>query len=531
MPEYQTPGVYVEEVERGAKPIEGVGTRVAGFLGRTVRGPTEPQSVSSFSEFRRQFGGSFAGSNLAYAVEGFFANGGSLAYVGRIVPDEWRTDGNATAGATLADGTDGGTHDVDAVGPGPWGRNVAVEVSDASLGDDQFKLRVGYWAEIPEGTDRPYSNESDDEAERGLVQVLGQPAAEEVYDNLSTDERSSDFVESRLEGSNLVDVTQQDAARPANGTEILAATRDFEPDPDADPADDENQVDLGDFGGEDTAGERTGFEAFRELDQLSMVCIPDENDHDGLRTDLITHCEQDTGDRVAILQPPAGTQPDAVRATAGEVDTSYAALYYPWVRVVDPDTGNETAVPPGGHVAGIYARSDAENGVHKAPANEVVRGIQSLELPLTDADQSQLNPRGVNCIRSFRGRGIRVWGARTLSSDPSWKYVNVRRLLLYIEESIDEGTQWVVFESNDERTWARVRQTIRNFLTTVWEDGALMGSSPEEAFFVTCDRSTMTQDDIDSGRLICEIGVAPVKPAEFVIFRISQWTGGVEGGE
>jgi len=162
--------------------------------------------------------------------------------------------------------------------------------------------------------------------------------------------------------------------------------------------------------------------------------------------------------------------------------------------------------------------------VHKAPANEVIRGISDIQRPVTQGDQEVLNPRGVNCIRSFRGRGIRVWGARTASSNPQWKYINVRRLFLFLRGSIEQGTQWVVFEPNNEELWARVRQTIKNFLTGVWEDGALMGTTPEEAFFVKCDRSTMTQSDIDNGRLICEIGVAPTKPAEFVIFRISQWT-------
>ncbi|KAA9396520.1 phage tail sheath family protein [Haloarcula sp. CBA1130] len=529
MPEYQTPGVYVEEVERGAKSIEGVGTSTAGFLGRTERGPTDPQFVTSYAEFKRVFGEPFDNSNLAYAVDGFFNNGGSNAYVGRIVPEKWTSDTSATASVTLDDGNSTDTHDIDAVGPGPWGADVAVNVDDASLGDDAFKLRIGYWEDLPETTDRAYSNEAETDADKGLVQFYGEPVVEEVYDNLSTNERSSNFVENRLGGSNLVDATQESATRPANTTTILSASRDFAIDENANATDDENQVDRADFQGITTAGERTGLQAFQEIDEIAMVCVPDENRYDGLRGDIITHCQTEMGDRVAILQPGSGTQPVKAKEAAGKVDTSYAAFYYPWVTILDPATGIEKAVPPCGHVAGIYARSDNQHGVHKAPANEVVRGIQSLELNLTKADQSQLNPQGVNCIRSLRGRGIRVWGARTLSSNPSWKYLNVRRLMLYIEESIDEGTQWVVFESNDERTWARVRQTVRNFLTSVWDDGALMGSTPEEAFYVKCDRSTMTQDDIDNGRLICEIGVAPVKPAEFVIFRISQWTGGVEG--
>jgi uncharacterized protein len=183
-------------------------------------------------------------------------------------------------------------------------------------------------------------------------------------------------------------------------------------------------------------------------------------------------------------------------------------------------------LPPGGYVAGIYARSDTERGVHKAPANEVVLGASDVEFQISKGEQDVLNPKGVNVIRSFPGRGIRVWGARTLSSNSLWKYINVRRLFIFIEASVEKGTQWVVFEPNDDRLWARVRATINQFLTGVWRSGALMGTTPEEAFFVKCDRSTMTQDDIDNGRLVCVIGIAPVKPAEFVVFRIAQWQGG-----
>jgi phage tail sheath protein FI len=203
--------------------------------------------------------------------------------------------------------------------------------------------------------------------------------------------------------------------------------------------------------------------------------------------------------------------------------------------VFDPRTSDTLLVPPSGHVAGIYARTDVERGVHKAPANEALRGIvqvdingtrRPLEFTIGKREHDMLNPRGINVIRDFRAdrRGIRVWGARTISSDTQLRYVNVRRLLLFIEESIDEGTQWVVFEPNDEQLWARVRQSIRNFLLLVWRSGALEGEVEERAFFVACDRTTMTQADIDAGRLICVIGVAPVKPAEFVIFRIQQMT-------
>ena len=177
-------------------------------------------------------------------------------------------------------------------------------------------------------------------------------------------------------------------------------------------------------------------------------------------------------------------------------------------------------------MAGIWARSDGERAVHKAPANEVVRGVLSLETTITKGEHDQLNPVGINCIRTFPGRGIRVWGARTLSSDPAWRYLNVRRLFNYVEESIFEGTQWVVFEPNDMALWERVKRTINAFLVRVWRDGALFGATPGEAFFVKCDGENNTAETIDAGQLIVDIGIAPVKPAEFVIFRIAQFSGG-----
>ena len=243
---------------------------------------------------------------------------------------------------------------------------------------------------------------------------------------------------------------------------------------------------------------------------------------------IVTHCEL-MADRFAVIQSKRNDVPNNIGAFIPPVDSKYAGFYYPWIKIIDPQTNRDKLIPPGGHVAGIFARSDIERGVHKAPANEIVRGARSLQFDIDKGQQGILNPRGINVIRSFPGRGIRVWGARTTSSDPLWKYVNVRRLFLFLEESIDEGTQWVVFEPNNEELWARVNQTITNFLVTVWRTGALMGTTPEEAFFVKVDRTTMTQDDIDNGRLIVLIGVAPTKPAEFVIFRIAQWTYGADG--
>jgi phage tail sheath protein FI len=235
------------------------------------------------------------------------------------------------------------------------------------------------------------------------------------------------------------------------------------------------------------------------------------------------------GDRIAILDPPPGLSPQQVgewRMQKAGYDSKYAALYYPWFTVLDPVSGTNIAVPPSGHIAGVWARNDDTRGVHKAPANEVIRGAIKPETRLTKGENDLLNPMGVNCIRAFPGRGIRVWGARTLSSEGEWRYLNVRRLFNYLEESIMEGTQWVVFEPNDDALWARIRRSIAAFLVNEWRKGALFGLTPDEAFYVKCDRETNPAEGIDAGQVVCEIGVAPVKPAEFVIFRLAQFSGG-----
>lgn len=506
MPEYHAPGVYVEEVERGPKPIEGVSTSTAGFLGETERGRTDARLVTSFPDFRRKYGGFVEDRYLAYAVEGFFNNGGGRCYVGRV------TAATDVATATLLDAEDENVLEVTAVGPGSWGGNVAVIVEDATLfkqdENQLFKLTVQYWTEMEDAPD--------DATDAEIVALQDDPDHVKVYDNLSPNESSSDYYETRINDiSDYITVGRKGPGRPVNETSLLTVS------------DDDGTVTVDHYKGVDTPGERTGLAAFEAIDGISIVCAPDQAIPalSDLTEELITHCENLT-DRFAVIQAKQNAGP--IGSLVPPHDSSYAAFYYPWIRIRDPVTNNPKLVPAGGHITGIYARSDVRKGVHKAPANEVVRGAQELQLSITKEEQAVLNPKGVNCIRSFPGRGIRLWGARTMSSDPEWKYVNVRRLFIYLRGSIDRGTQWVVFENNDERLWARVRQTITNFLTRVWEDGALMGTTPEEAFFVKCDRSTMTQDDIDNGRLICEIGVAPVKPAEFVIFRISQSTGGAE---
>ncbi len=278
----------------------------------------------------------------------------------------------------------------------------------------------------------------------------------------------------------------------------------------------------------------TGLETFAEIEEISIVAAPghsynyinNKGSIDQIVQYLITHCER-MRYRVAVLDSPNKQVLSEVQEFRGKLDSKYAALYYPWITTIDPmdpDGRREIHIPPSGYVAGIYARTDVQYGAFKAPANEVTLGGIGFELLLNKAQQDILNPLGINCFRFFEGRGFRLWGARTISSDPEWKYISVRRYFAYLEHSIDKGTQWAVFENNSEALWANVRQTIADFLVNEWRNGALMGTKPEEAFFVRCDRSTMTQNDLDNGRLVCKIGVAVVKPAEFVIFRIGQFT-------
>jgi hypothetical protein len=360
--------------------------------------------------------------------------------------------------------------------------------------------------------------------------IEGQVQKEESFTNLRlTDDKSLGYFITNLKTlSSLVEVESLAAGFPIDPADSADLANfpiaDSGTWADLDGGDDKLALlSPDDFVGEDKgSGNRTGIQALEDIDEIS-ICLAPGIWSPIVHSALIQHCEI-LKDRFAILDPQDGLSIEGIREVREAIDTKYAALYYPWVEVRDPSVKRNVYVAPSGHMAGIYARVDVERGVHKAPANEVIRGITKIAQDVTKREQDLLNPKGINALRFFPGRGNRVWGARTLSSDSSWKYINVRRLFIFVEESIDEGTQFVVFEPNDEPLWARVRQTITNFLTTVWRSGALQGTKPDEAFFVKCDRTTMTQDDIDNGRLICLIGIAPVKPAEFVIFRIQQMT-------
>jgi phage tail sheath protein FI len=277
------------------------------------------------------------------------------------------------------------------------------------------------------------------------------------------------------------------------------------------------------------AKNKTGLYTLTNIDEISLVTIPNGTSQ-RIQNALIEHCKQ-MKNRFAILDSIQNADLEQIIKQKSLIDSKNAALYYPWITIKDPISAKILCVPPSGHICGIFAQNDIARGVHKAPANEIVRGALSLQRNDAEIKQNELTPIGVNCLVDFKERGIRVWGARTTSSEPQWKYVNVRRLVLYLETSIERGIQWAVFEPNNERLWARVKQAINEFLYRIWADGALKGNTPEEAFFVKCDSTTMTQNDINDGRLIIVIGVAPMKPAEFYIFRIAQWQGGSEVSE
>jgi phage tail sheath protein FI len=281
---------------------------------------------------------------------------------------------------------------------------------------------------------------------------------------------------------------------------------------------------------------RAGLGRLAAIDEVTMVCMPDltsspeteRGSPNTLGATLVEECER-AGNRMAILDPPPGLQPEHVvewRTSVARHDSPAATLYWPWIEVAEPVAERPVLVPPSGHVAGVWARTDNAHGIHRAPTDGVVVGARSVAYPIREDELEMLDSAGVNGIRSFPGRGIRIWGSRTLSSDPEWRYVNVRRLFLYVAESIKEGTRWAAFEPNDDELRSRLRSSIADFLTRLWSEGALFGSSPEEAFFVKCDEETNPPDVTEAGQVVVEIGFAPLRPSEFVVLRISQLTAG-----
>jgi phage tail sheath protein FI len=514
MPTYLTPGVYVEEVPSANKPIEGVSTSIAAFVGLAPGGPVNtPMRISNWTQFAKIYGdpnepdnGPFMeGAYLAHSVYGFFQNGGSLCWIVRVGDDGGSNGGAPQARAALPAATDAGIEAFSA---------VALE-----SGKDDVKVEIAEEPSAGEGADQTYTVRVNSGAEKEEFTGL---SLKKGRNNLATKVNAqSKLIKIEETGASLPEAQRV----PAAGTYSLSA-------PSIDPA----KVKPTHFEGD--VARRRGMGGLAAVDEVTMVVMPDimtlasENGDDvqlrDLQGKMIAHCEN-AGDRMAILDAPPDLLPQEIlewRMNTAGYDSKFAALYYPWIEVMNPLTNQPIMVPPSGHVAGLWCRTDASRGVHKAPANEVVMGANGLGFQITHAEQGGLNKVGINCIRAFPGRGIRVWGARTMSSDPEWRYINVRRLFNYVSESIMEGTQWSVFEPNDEKLWIQLRIAASNFLKRVWSDGALFGSTPSQAFYVKCDSETNPPEVIEAGQVICEIGIAPVKPAEFVVFRLSQFSGG-----
>ncbi|GEC09572.1 tail protein [Streptomyces spinoverrucosus] len=513
MPSYLSPGVYVEEVSSGSKPIEGVGTAVGAFVGFAEKGPVnEPVLVTNWTQFAQRFGEFIEGSYLAHAVYGYFLNGGGSAYIVRVEAPEDVTDVPARAARAQlpAAGDDAAPLlTVTALQPGEAGNRLSVEVTQAGdAADDSFKL---------------------------VVKRDGQSV--ESFDNLTLRRGPLNALSVVRRSSQLIALDRPADAVPPSVSAQLAKHVEVSLTDGAGPEVRTTPLNPADFIG--SADERTGIASLEAVDDVTMLAVPDLMaayrrgllDEDGVKAvqlAVIAHCEL-MADRVAILDTLPDLTAQQVKTWRTEFtgyDSKYAALYWPWLKVLDPRSGKPEPLPPSGHIAGIWARSDDSRGVHKAPANEAVRGAIALELALTRGEHDQLNPIGINCIRAFPGQGIRVWGARTLSSDPEWRYLNVRRLFNYVEKSILAGTSWVVFEPNEPKLWDSVKRTITMFLRGVWRDGALYGRTPDDAFYVKCDEENNPAESRDQGILTVEVGIAAVKPAEFVVFRISQFADG-----
>jgi phage tail sheath protein FI len=523
---YGAPGVYIEERPSGSMPVQGVGTSVAAFVGFTATynagsgDPTDPdgvkpQLVTSWPQYERIYGTYAPGIKLPHAVKGFFENGGTIAYIVRIPSGT----GQAKAQRALPAS---GRHEIE---------TLNVEAIDPA---GNYEVVV---ENIPPA-------EGEQPGQEFTIKVVDNGQVREEFPNVHLGRGPKSVEKTINERSKLIRVEVRNAQglsvaerAPAAGKYAIQAAAPVT-----------KSVSPTEFEGSEVA--RTGYEGLAIAEDVTMVAIPDlvtvatrpdgSFDTEGYlaaQAKLVDWAER-SHTKMAILDPPPGlnAQQALEWRTALGKDSAFGVAYYPQVVITNPlarpgATNGEKflTIPPSGHIAGVWARTDADRGVWKAPANEVVRGIARLENDVTTGEQDLLNPQQVNCIRSFGANGIRIWGARTLSAtDQSWRYINVRRLFNFVEESIRQGTQWVVFEPNDANLWARVRRTITAFLRNLWMQGALVGNTPEEAFYILCDETNNPASSVDEGKLIVDIGIAPVKPAEFVIFRLSQWQGGAE---
>ena len=565
MAEYLSPGVYVEEFDSSPRAIEGVGTSTGGFVGMTVKGPTigAPSLVTSFADFQRQFGGFLSEYThgeyryLAYSVEQFFANGGTRCYISRVVPED----------ASLATAKKG-ILSMRAANEGKWGNRILVSLMATNRkkmqllkkesdnifvaksvdgfreGDVvEFAGEFNRIAGIFDNTvtfEKPFSADPVDTAivPKNVVfsvemdVTIRSDSDVETFTGVTLNPTSTNYLARKLAASRLVVAAVEpndDIDNPVSvilGKGVLSGTISFAGGSDGTM----EAVNAGVFIGIDNGpGQRTGIQAFLENDSVSIIAVPGITIPEVVVA-LVSHCENEKN-RFAVLDIPQELRKTGdIIEYRNMIDSTYAAMYHPWIQVYDRVAKKPAYIPPSGAVMGVYSRTDVSRGVHKAPANETI-ACTGLSVNYTTGEQDILNPAGVNLIRALPGQGIRIWGARTASSNSAFKYVNIRRLFIFVEQSIRMSTNWVVFEPNNSSLWARVQMTVSSFLESMFRAGMLAGDSPAEAFYVNIGTSTMSQDDIMNGRLICEIGIAPSRPAEFVIFRVTQFTAGAAGGE
>lgn len=502
------PGVYIEEVPSGVRTIVGVATSITAFIGRARRGPVnEPTRIQSFGDFERTFGGLWSESTMSYAVQHYFLNGGTDAIIVRIVHTG---DADPTKDAAKATATVGGLA-LEAANEGDWGNRLKAIVDHQTKDSTDNKLFNLTIQELA-------STDSTDDV-----------VTSEVFRNVSTDPTSQRYVANVLENQSVL-------VRVPEGGSI----------PDSQPAEAEDMFIGGDDGGalvfkdyEGSETNRTGIFALDKADLFNLMCIPPFA-HDtpvALSTwsAALAYCKERRA--MLIVDPdPNWSSPDVVVNDSQTVTNTLftlrdenSILYYPRIKMADPLQENRLAeFAPCGVVAGIFARTDATRGIWKAPAglDAGLAGVRELTYKMTDGENGKINPIGVNALRTFPVVGNVVWGARTLEGADvlasEWKYIPVRRLTLYIEESLYRGTQWVVFEPNDEPLWAQIRLNVGTFMQDLFRQGAFQGSSPREAYFVKCDKETTTQSDIDKGIVNILVGFAPLKPAEFVVIKIQQ---------
>ena len=519
------PGVYIEEVPSGVRTITGVATSITAFIGRALRGPVnEPTTINSYGDFERIYGGLSVDCPMSFAVRDFYRNGGSQAIIVRLYHAESGVDARP-AKATL----DAGGLPLEAASEGAWGNHLRARV-DLDVSEDKatefglvkadlFNLAV---RDTRTGTTEHFRNLTIKESPRRVDRVL---------------ENSSRLVraETPLPGS-----VPTAHGGPAAGKGIWEDDTASTPVAEADQASDGELLERNDFTGPGKQDAKQGLYALQKANLFNILCIPpyksDGNVDAALVGDAAKYCE----DRRAMLlvDPPSTWQSkDNAKQGVSGVGTSSknAALFFPRTGQPNPlrDDQMEAFVPCGA-VAGVFARTDTQRGVWKAPAGleATLVGVPQLSVPLTDAENGELNPLGINCLRAMPAAGRVIWGSRTLQGDDrlasEWKYIPVRRLALYMEESLYRGTQWVVFEPNDEPLWAQIRLNVGAFMHNLFRQGAFAGTAPRDAYFVKCDKETTTQNDVNLGIVNIVVGFAPLKPAEFVIIRIQQMAGEIE---